>query len=102
MQEFAELEQIEGMIRSKTFTRAEILQELEAKVSELLTKSGETFFQLMYRLDISEKKLSDALKDPDNGVMRIALLIYERQTEKASFREKSQNNKKPGDSDLEW
>lgn len=63
-------------------SKEKILEELEIKISHLLQRNAETFFQLMYRLDISEKKLTAAIEDNEHTVARIANLIYERQEQK--------------------
>lgn len=81
-------------------SREAILQSLQKAVSELLQKNPEYFFQLMYRLDISEEKLLSALHQPENGVEKIAELIYERQLQKIQSRKNFRKNKT--DNELEW
>lgn len=62
-----------------------ILKLLEERVIVFLERGAETFFQLMYRLDISEKKLNAVLQE-DNVAARIARLIYDRQLQKVRSR----------------
>lgn len=78
-----------------------ILQQLEARISEMIVRQPEQFFQLMYRLDISEQKVQQALFDPENGIRQIALLIYERQLQKIHLRASGKTTKSD-DPDLEW
>lgn len=79
----------------------DILQQLELSVSNLLEKDADAFFQLMYRLDISENKLTEALRDKENGVHKIALLIFERQLQKIRSRQERTTDK-PKEDDLAW
>ena len=63
-------------------SEADIIALLTERVSYLLTRDMETFFQIMYRLDIAEGKLTQAFSsiDPPGN---IAQLIWQRQLEKA-------------------
>jgi hypothetical protein len=78
-----------------------MLKLLADKVVVILERGPETFFQLMYRLDISEKKLN-AVLDDDDVAAKIARLIYDRQLQKIhsrrTHREKSPND----DPELKW
>ena len=85
----------------ETFTEAQLLELLAAKISMLVEKQPETFFQLMYRLDIPEKKLNAVLGNMDT-VDKIARLIYERQLEKARSRQQYRNNSEDIDKNLQW
>lgn len=78
-----------------------IIGELEKKISVMLQGKPDAFFQLMYRLDVSEKKLMLAMKDKGNAVRKIAVLIFERQSGKLKTR---RNTKKvfPAEKDLAW
>src|SRR5947208_92244 len=73
---------------------------LAQRVTQLLGKDPEAFFQLMYRLDISERKLHDALQENDASAA-VAGLIWERQWEKLVQRSR---NKPPkaDDPELQW
>jgi hypothetical protein len=102
MSDAEDFAQIEQNINSKAFTKDEIIQQLELKVSELITNSCENFLQLMYRLDIAETKLEEALTDPDKGIPNIASMIYDRQLEKMLSRRATNSSKKTGDAELEW
>lgn len=82
------------------FTEAAILEALEARVSVLLSRSADDFFQLMYRLDIAEDKLHTAL-DSENVPAALAKLIWQRQLEKIESRARY-SGPLPPDSDLKW
>jgi hypothetical protein len=75
------LQQEWGLTLPVLLTEEEILCLLKLRVISLAEKGAESFYQLMYRLDISEKKLHAAMGDEDVAA-RIAKLIYERQIQK--------------------
>lgn len=70
---------------SFSITKEQVLNALALRVSKLLTGSSETFFQMMYRLDIGETKLAHALTEADPPAA-IALLIWDRQLQKIQSR----------------
>ena len=78
-----------------------ILKLLADRVVLVLERGPETFFQLMYRLDISEKKLTVVLDD-DDVAMKIARLIYDRQLQKIQSRLTNKVNKETDDPELRW
>lgn len=83
-----------------TFTEEMILKILAEKIVTILERGPETFFQLMYRLDISEKKLNAVLGDEDVP-QKLARLIYDRELQK--IRSRHEHKTKPGnDPDLKW
>ncbi len=84
-----------------TVTEQQFLELLAAKISRLIEKQPETFFQLMYRLDIPEKKLHAVLGDMD-AIDKIARLVFDRQLEKARSRQQYRNNTGDIDKNLEW
>lgn len=86
-----------------TLTEEEILQLLAAKVSAYLNKNGtEAFFQLMYRLDIQERKLAEALQK-ENASILIARLVFDRQMQKIQSRNEYRKDKDAEtDPELNW
>ena len=78
-----------------------ILRALADRVVVVLERGAETFFQLMYRLDISEKKLNAVLQD-DDVAMKIARLIYDRQLQKIQSRLNNKVSKDSDDPELKW
>jgi hypothetical protein len=84
----------------ENLSKKEILEALEFRISELLKGNGEQFFQLMYRLDISEEKVNLALQN-NEAVHKLADLIFERQVDKVNLR-KTFKKEKDIDKDLEW
>lgn len=76
-----------------------IIAALERSLSLLLEKEPEAFFQLMYRLDISEKKLNEAMKSPE-AMSLVAKLVYERQLQKIRSRMEYRDDRK--DDELSW
>lgn len=79
---------------------ADILAALSQKIIVLLSREPETFFQIMYRLDIPEARLNQALyaTNPPDAVAR---LIWQRQWEKAQSRKEHRSGDTPDD-DLKW
>jgi len=78
-----------------------ILKLLADRVVLILERGPETFFQLMYRLDISEKKLNAILND-DDVAAKIARLIYDRQLQKIQSRLTNKVEKDNNDPELKW
>ena len=81
-------------------SRDALLQELIWAVSRLLEKEPERFFQIMYRLDIPEAKLKEALNDRISGIDKVAALIFERQLQKFVSRKTPPTY--PDDEELKW
>jgi hypothetical protein len=63
-------------------------QELEKAINELIVNDFQQLVQLLYRLDISEKKLRDVLQDQPNELAGhlITGLILEREAQKKASR----------------
>ena len=84
-------ENIENLARSLTTTAItnELRQTLSASVNELILSDFDTLLQLLYRLDVDEKKILALLKEnpgTDAG-NTIADLIIERQVQKLKSRQ---------------
>lgn len=86
----------------ETFSREIILEKLKLKISEMLQGNAEVFFQILYRLDISEQKTNTALMDHEHAVDFLAELIYDRQLKKAISRAENKPQNLPVDEDLKW
>ncbi len=66
---------------------ADLLQSLAAEINDLILVNFERLIQLLYRIDVSEQRLKQLLKehpDQDAGLL-IARLIIERQAQKKKF-----------------
>jgi beta-phosphoglucomutase-like phosphatase (HAD superfamily) len=87
----------------QTVDEKDVLLLLEKRISILIEKNAEEFFQLMYRLDISEKRLADVMREQD-AIAGIAKLVYSRQLEKIQSRMKYKALFDEGkeDEDLKW
>lgn len=90
-----------GLVLPEVVSEAEIMRLLVEKVSDLLRQDAHRFYQLMYRLDIPEQKLNEALRDEERGVDRVAAMIYKRQLEKANSRRASRHHTDEPD-ELAW
>ena len=84
-----------------TLSEEAILRLLADRIVDILERGPETFFQLMYRLDISEKKLNAVLQD-DDVAMKIARLIYDRQLQKIHSRLANRMPRESDDPELKW
>ena len=78
-----------------------ILHQLARRIVELIEEGPDHFVQLMYRLDISEKKLHGVLGEEDFAE-QIARLIYDRQLQKIKSREMHRQVPDDADPDLKW
>jgi hypothetical protein len=78
-----------------------ILTQLTKRVIYYLEKGPDAFFQLMYRLDISEKKLNNVMNETDVAE-KIARLIYERQLQKIQSRLATKKEQVSDDPELQW
>ena len=68
-------------------TTPDFLQSLASEINELILTNFERLIQLLYRIDVSEQRLKQLLKDhpeQDAGLL-IAGLIIERQAQKKKF-----------------
>jgi len=91
-----------GISVPKVFTEEQIINLLADRLVDYLQKGPDAFFQLMYRLDIAEKKLYSVMSTKD-AAQNIAKLIYERQLQKIRSREYYKNkNKKNNDPEIGW
>ena len=78
-----------------------ILKQLAKRVIYYLEKGPDAFFQLMYRLDISEKKLNSVVNESDVAE-KIARLIYDRQLQKIQSRLTTRKEAINDDPELTW
>lgn len=78
-----------------------LLQLLADRVVVYLEKGPDAFYQLMYRIDISEKKLNSILHE-ENVAMQIARLIYNRQLQKQQSRREHKVQNTDEDPELKW
>jgi len=90
-----------GIALPEIISEGTILQALEQAVVSQLQKRPESFFQLMYRLDISEQKVNAAMQT-DNAPARIARLIYDRQLQKIQSRQQYKTDNEEDDEELKW
>ena len=90
-----------GLQVPERLTEDAIIELLADKVVKILEQGPDVFFQLMYRVDISEKKLNAILQD-DNVAHKIARLIYDRQLQKVKSRREHRARPEVDDPELEW
>ncbi len=90
-----------GLQLPDIISEEEILKRLAQRVTVLIEQGPETFFQLMYRLDISEKKLNGVMHE-EYVAENIARLIYDRQLQKIKTRELFKSMNEEVDPELKW
>lgn len=90
-----------GLQAPELIPEEEIIEQLGKRVAVLLKYGHGSFFQLMYRLDVSEKDLSAVIDDID-APLKIARLIYMRQLQKIKSRQVHKPGKPDIDKDLQW
>jgi len=89
-----------GLKVPDTISEDTIIQALTYRVDQLIAANPDQLFSMLYRLDISERKIKEAMATEDDVTKKIAVLIYERQLEKIISR-KSFRSHEPDD-DLAW
>jgi hypothetical protein len=91
-----------GLNTNASHSKEEIIQALAKRIDEMLSDDPMGFLQIMYRLDISEPALDQAM-EAENASMLIAGLVWDRQTQKQAFRQSNPyTGKKVEDEELEW
>jgi len=87
----------------ETYSEEEILLGLEKRLGQLLERNPEEFFQLMYRIDIPERKMHEVLQQQD-ALAALAVLVYQRQLQKirSRLKYKSYFENNDADSELKW
>jgi LytS/YehU family sensor histidine kinase len=81
-------------------SKEKIIAALTWRVDQLIAGNPDQLFSMLYRLDISERKIKDAMATDDEVTKKIAILIYERQLEKIISRQQFKSDY-PED-DLAW
>lgn len=85
----------------ETLNEEALLQLLADRIVTIMERGAETFYQLMYRLDVPEKKLNAVLQDNDVP-HKVARLVYDRQLQKVKSRHEHRMKKESDDPDLKW
>ncbi len=89
-----------GIELAGVVSEQEILDKLALQIASIAEKGPETFFQLMYRLDIPEKQLINAMHDKQIA-LQIAKLVYNRQLQK--IRSRAYYKNRPNDDEtMSW
>ncbi len=74
---------------------------IASQVGYMLINQRERFFQVLYRLDVNELKVTSVLDHqlPENWAMGIANLIVDREIEREMWRKRYSESEKSGTSD---
>lgn len=81
-------------------SETKIIEALTLRVEELIAGNPDQLFSMLYRLDISERRIKEAMALDHEVSKKIAVLIYERQLEKIVSRNQFRSDKP--DDDLAW
>lgn len=82
----------------------QLRQQLSIHINELIKNNFEALLALLYRIDVSEKKLKDVLSNNstcDAGDI-IADLIIERQQQKITFKKQFTNKSSGNSNEEKW
>ncbi|MCW3120820.1 MAG: hypothetical protein JWQ38_312 [Flavipsychrobacter sp.] len=90
-----------GLIVPDNASEEALLKLLADRVVDYLEKGPDAFYQLMYRIDISEKKLNSILHE-EHVAVHIARLIYDRQVQKLQSRKTNKVQNTDDDPELKW
>ncbi len=90
-----------GLVAPDRLSEEALLKLLADRVVDYLEKGPDAFYQLMYRIDISEKKLNSIIGDKDVA-HKIARLIYDRQVQKLQSRRAHKAQRTDDDPELKW
>jgi len=89
-----------GLLTPELISEEVILSALAFRLDHLIAGNPDQLFSMLYRLDISEQKIKEAMATDHDVTKKIAVLIYERQLEKIISRKNF--NTDPPEEDLAW
>jgi lipopolysaccharide assembly outer membrane protein LptD (OstA) len=89
-----DLQKLPLQLTGKSNTYQQLQQEIAARINYLITNNFSLLISLLYRLDISEKKLRQLLGEPAKTTAGdiIAEMIIERQLQKIASRKAFKSN----------
>lgn len=70
-----------------TESRLELLVAIETRVSDLIENQPELLMSYLYRLDVSEAKVNEAMISNENVINKISTLILERQLQRVKTKQ---------------
>lgn len=78
----------------QTENEAELLALIEQLIQELIDNDFEQFLRLLYRIDLNEQKVKEVIasRGPEHATKSIAVMILEREKEKAKSREEHKSD----------
>lgn len=71
-----------GLATENLVSPEQIIAALAWRIDQLIVANPDQLFSMLYRLDISERKIKEAMATDEDVTKKIAVLIYERQLEK--------------------
>jgi|SRR5690242_2100964 len=98
----------EKIIQLSGYPESESINSMRAKlipqINQLINENFEALVQLLYRIDVSEKKIRNYLQEKPNedSAKVLADLIIERQLQKAESRRKYKNQNREDSTEERW
>lgn len=85
-------------------TEAELVEKLSHIINQMIENDFPKLVQILYRIDISEKKLKQKLSDigSENAGKTIALLLVERQKQKELFKKQYSSSSNISVDEEQW
>ncbi len=89
------------MVPANTLSEEAIVNALADRLAQIITQGPDAFYRLMYRLDVSEKKIR-AITGTNDVAQKVARFVYERQVQKVLSRRANTPPRPLADDDMTW
>jgi hypothetical protein len=90
-----------GMVPAGALSREHIVTALADRLAQIIGQGPDAFYRLMYRLDVSEKKIR-AITGSTDVARKVAEFVYERQVQKVLSRRANTPARTPDNEDMAW
>ena len=90
-----------GIVPATTLSEEAIVNALADRLAQIIEQGPDAFYRLMYRLDVSEKKIR-AITGSDDVARKVARFVYDRQVQKVQSRRDNTPPRPMGDDDMTW
>lgn len=90
-----------GIVPVGILSEEAIIAALAARLAQIIEQGPDAFYRLMYRLDVSEKKIR-AITGSTDVASKVARFVYERQVQKVLSRRANTPPRPLTDDDMTW
>lgn len=90
-----------GIVPVGILSEEAIIAALAARLAQIIEQGPDAFYRLMYRLDVSEKKIR-AITGSTDVARKVARFVYERQVQKVLSRRANTPPRPLTDDDMTW